>query len=505
MLGQYAYTPIGEHPRQRRWAAVVVLCSAASAILIFVAAPNLSGRPPLFSAWTARSERPETSTTPPSSLDFELYKIALSSRVGDSRFIREFVNQTIAHVDPNFDLGCGGVKINGYLMPFGPQLHWVESTILSNDPTPIEVWQQYFDDLNDGFAEFNAFMHNKITMFTSNLSQPLAALRHTGIPLMYRRSTGYSGAASPVRELAHVLFPIAGRAYELAAPVTEDILSETRSWPKWNDEANECPRAHRLDQNLDEYVDVYNTYVAEAPEVMAKWADERGYHPPMLALTTVAVTDKDLKLLEDTLFADLSSITGMTVIEELRSSACDVYRVPTVSSKAFRSPVRYVVNYRANEKLAANGDGRSVGDYNSYILSTHEAITASYESWAGWDHWLDQHIGLKYVGADVMGIADELNEDLVSRRLPVGQRTTADYGDERAVHWYTGYAGSMTWEYWVIGCATASINHAADVCACVPSNNDYMFFQEYGYNCTGLGDWYSNSANDGVKRGLEPS
>lgn len=119
-----------------------------------------------------------------------------------------------------------------------------------------------------------------------------------------------------------------------------------------------------------------------------------------------------------------------------------------------------------------------------------------------------QHIGLKYVGERASDIAATLNSVLSSRGLPVGQRTTADYGKKKAVHWYTGYGGSMTWEYWVSGCASYSVNNEADVCACLPANNDIMYYevrvsnlsfirenpaQESGDNCTDLGEWYSDS------------
>ena len=70
----------------------------------------------------------------------------------------------------------------------------------------------------------------------------------------------------------------------------------------------------------------------------------------------------------------------------------------------------------------------------------------------------------------------------------MGQRTTADYGAEKAIHWYTGYAGSMTWEYWVTGCPSYSTDSEADVCACHASNNDKIFLEETGTNCTLYGE-----------------
>ena len=155
-----------------------------------------------------------------------------------------------------------------------------------------------------------------------------------------------------------------------------------------------------------------------------------------------------------------------------------------MSAKGFRSPVRYVANALANAALAttdpATGEktGLTVEDYNSYIWKTHAEIAGSYDNWAGWDHWMDQHIGLKYVGSDSCAVSHQLNANLTARGVAVGQRTTADYGSEKAIHWYTGYAGSMTWEYWVTGCPSYSTDSEADVCACHASNNDKIFLED---------------------------
>ena len=84
--------------------------------------------------------------------------------------------------------------------------------------------------------------------------------------------------------------------------------------------------------------------------------------------------------------------------------------------------------------------------YNDYIQSAHSAITGSYADWAGWDHWLDAHIGLKYVGSEPCAHTDGEVRNLSLSSLSVGQRTTADYGSAKATHWYTGV--SLAWEYW---------------------------------------------------------
>ena len=67
-------------------------------------------------------------------LTFELYKHAISVRNGTAAEIRDFVNATISHLDPNYDLGCDDVKVNAYLLPYGPQLHWVDASALERPP-----------------------------------------------------------------------------------------------------------------------------------------------------------------------------------------------------------------------------------------------------------------------------------------------------------------------------------------------------------------------------------
>lgn len=405
MRKHYRYMPIGDHPPWQTTddsfiTRLLWLAGSVALVLFMITQPWRSLQPVIFtlsseSNTSIRNYDVSVDEAGARSRDFELYKVALSSRVGDSAWIRDFVNQTIALVDRNFDLGCDGVKVNGYLMPSGPQLHWVESPILSNDPTPIEEWQAYFEELNAGLAEFNALLHNKVSMFTTNLTLQVARFRELSVPLMLRRSSGYSGAASPVGELAHVLFPIAGRAYELMAPISDQEVKETRSWPEWSSDLDECPQAQRLDKNLDEYVAAYHSYVSEASSLMQSWANERGFFPPMLALVSVAIVSDDVEALNRTLFEDLSRIADIKTFTEddsrrIEAKECTVYRVPTVSSKGFRVPVRYIINNPANNRLVRESQGHSVGDYNSYINSTHRTITGGYRNWAGWDHWLDQ-------------------------------------------------------------------------------------------------------------------
>mmetsp|Transcript_19547 Transcript_19547/g.77765 ORF Transcript_19547/g.77765 Transcript_19547/m.77765 type:complete len:522 (-) Transcript_19547:72-1637(-) len=509
-----AYEPIGEAPRRPRWYFVATAVVVAAGVVVI--ATNLL---PAFTMRPSTAPKEEglvvvlheedddnsrrTGLVNTESSSWHLYKVAVAARVGDAGALRRFVNATLAYTYPDLDLGCGGVKVDAALLPAGPQLHWVESAVLASDPKPIAVWEAYFDDLNADMSRFNAFMHNKITMFTTDLAPFLVAFRAQNKTFLRRRSTTYAhGRASPIGQVAHVVFALAGRAYELVAPVAATNAYGDDAWPEWS--ASECEPAHRLDSDLDKYADAYDAYVRDAEPETAAWAAERGYYPPMFASVGVALgsistknqhtsDSDDLAAVNASLFPDLAAVAGLEAYLERQTATCAVYRLPTVSSKGFKGPVRYVVN-RAS---VVGGDGPvnnagvvGVAEYNAYVLATHKAITGAHADWAGWDHWLDQHIGLKYVGTETRAVAATLNARLVARGLPVGQRTTDTYGDEDAVHWYTGYPGPMTWEYWVPNCAWASTNHQADVCACTPENNDRLFYDATGRNCTDVGTWF---------------
>jgi hypothetical protein len=80
-------------------------------------------------------------------------------------------------------------------------------------------------------------------------------------------------------------------------------------------------------------------------------------------------------------------------------------------------------------------------------------------------------------------MADELNEYLGDAARPVGQRTTfPDLHD-----WYTGYPGSMSWEYNVQNCSYGSVNGDAEMCGCIAENNLKLWTDLYQESCPGDG------------------
>ena len=123
----------------------------------------------------------------------------------------------------------------------------------------------------------------------------------------------------------------------------------------------------------------------------------------------------------------------------------------------------------------------------------------SRDDWGGWSHWLDRHVGLKYVpGGDEDAACD------VSRRVSaalegraVAQRTAYDFGPAGELHWYVAY-GPTAVEYHVRECVAATTNGNAEVCMCAPTNND----ADYAALTGGL-SCYDPPANAGTTRGVD--
>merc|ERR1719198_2603505 len=142
-----------------------------------------------------------------------------------------------------------------------------------------------------------------------------------------------------------------------------------------------------------------------------------------------------------------------------------------------------------NNKKAPVGE-YSLEDYDKYIESVHLDYIAQTSkdggSWFNWDHWLDQHIGLKYqeTGEECRSMDREVRASIFSDSIPVGERR--DFAklttgiENHTTHYYTGYKGSIAWEM-NVQCSTD--DGAPDVCACLGANNDELFLQREGYSC----------------------
>ena len=71
----------------------------------------------------------------------------------------------------------------------------------------------------------------------------------------------------------------------------------------------------------------------------------------------------------------------------------------------------------------------------------HEEFANS--SWYGWDHMMDQHLGIWYDGEEesCLDLASLVRDGLESAGISVGERQESD-----AHEMYSGYGGTISWE-----------------------------------------------------------
>ena len=170
-------------------------------------------------------------------------------------------------------------------------------------------------------------------------------------------------------------------------------------------------------------------------------------------------------------------------VEESEGGKCAVAHATTVSTyTGFKLPLKYVYNAHVD----VHGP-KSVDDFNRYVANTHESVAGSYKAWAGWDHWLDYHVGLQY-GQEYNDAANrtsyEVNKRLLAGGVPVGQR----YETGGQMHWYSGFEGAITVEFCTVPNAAdmdgISENNEAEICTCRADNNLQQYEDDTGKNCT---------------------
>ena len=471
--------------RRRPWGAWAAAGLATTALASLGAAATLRGRRGPSAALNIVTGR--------GAYDWSVYKYTIPVGNASAAPLEDLASKIFGPVTVS-DLGCGGLKISaGTTASAGPRLHFVQSATLSNDPTPIDEWERYWVALHGDMTAWNGFMHSKATLFTTQFAKVLANLE-TKVPVMRRKSTGYTfdAAAHPdwTGDVAHALFPIRGRVYEVVGPATTAMEKAFKisDWETWG--ADECEAAHRLDDSLEDYASTFGAYSTgydEDDSQYADWAASTGYWPPMLAAVSTAVPEHFTKGVADgTLkLADaLADITSTALaLETVEAGACVVAHAATVSTyTGFKLPLKYVYNAKAQVR----GES-SVDDFNRYVANAHENIAGAYPDWAGWDHWLDFHVGLKYGqehNAAANATAQKANARLLGGDVPVGQR----YETGGEIHWYAGFEGALTVELCVkpntTDLAAASRNDLAEICTCRADNNLEQYVADTGTNCS---------------------
>ena len=141
-----------------------------------------------------------------------------------------------------------------------------------------------------------------------------------------------------------------------------------------------------------------------------------------------------------------------------------------------------------HNKLAPVGE-HTLADYDAYVEAVHEQYNGpdARADWFGWDHFMDQHVGLRYApsGAPCARAEAGARDSLRLSAVPVAERRQA--GAEasaglavNATHFYTGPKGSLAWE---LNLACSSDAAAPSVCTCDADNNDKLYLAQTGASC----------------------
>lgn len=185
--------------------------------------------------------------------------------------------------------------------------------------------------------------------------------------------------------------------------------------------------------------------------------------------------------------ADMGYFTAArTQTLDLGASVCRVKQLSW--SQMPYVTVKYVENNGASY-------GRySIEDYENNIRDAHAKYTSVDKEWFAWDHWLDQHVGIMssansrnddYIGVhetDIcLGQSRDITRHLQASDIPVGLRSESD-GSWNESHFYSGYHGSMSWEY-LLYCQEYHGNKIPNVCTCIGENNDIKYEAETGKAC----------------------
>uniref|UniRef100_A0A7S2AYI5 Uncharacterized protein n=1 Tax=Octactis speculum TaxID=3111310 RepID=A0A7S2AYI5_9STRA len=388
--------------------------------------------------------------------------------------------------DPE-DLGCDGLKVGCEVLIsqqttadetlHGFQLHMVDTPRFETytGGFTIDQWQTYFTELNGNMSEFNAFQHNKVTLFTTNLAVLQQKLESENEDYMARLSGDM---------YAHILIQINGRIYEVIGASTSEL--DLAKFKAWDD--SECKGAHVPIKPVSFYqnqvMELMSDWDDDAISRTAVFEEETGL-PPLLFVGVSVATDSLHSLKFDSLVTDSQRFANADWSfkhygEECVALTGEWPQMPGIS-------VKYVHNAEATQ-----GE-QTILTYESAVTKSHSEHLAPTGNWFGWDHWLDQHIGVRNTVYDpgdhkVMceRLSREITESLIHTEMPVGERLVMGGGGDKALnqtHIYSGYHGTLAWEY-NQQCYEWREESVPGICSCNAMNNDIAYFTETGVQCS---------------------
>ena len=395
------------------------------------------------------------------------------------------------------NLGCNGYKLtcsygSGNL---DKQLHYVvaprlKSEAVDDDNLGVDGWIRTIMDSFGDMDTYSPFMHDKLQLWVSDVDAKAKQLEHAGYKVMRRSSHALDSSINANTVVGHAMVPIQGKVWDFVGLLPSDDEALRLGFTAWV--AEECPLAHEVNIDLQ-------TLTRHENMTNASW---------------IAVSTSTSDIEGDGLSKVLGQFKDMTgaMVDVTKGKYCDVVSVHYYNlweqyeggSQGQQVYMKWVVNHAYQETKS----GHSVAQYEDYLAKVHErylqrpADKDESSRWRGWDHWLDQHVGLKYAGtshasllksppmsytddeitaydvtlqATCLTMATEMNEFLLDEKIWVGKRSLLTDGD----HYYTAQAGNTLAVEFNTECHYGQ-EGTTDICTCVAENSDNYALEMYG-------------------------
>lgn len=478
---------VEEPPRSRKaLAAVVVAATLAAGGVVATSSAGIA--PP---STTLQDKAPSTElawTDTDSSDGWYIYKVAYPGRNGTTEDLLTFMTDFSGGTDcETVNLGCDGYKITCTFV--NQQLHYVVAPTLTSEAVDgdgmgvdgwIDVAMETFGDM----SAFTAGMHDKLQLWTSSVRNKAFDLEKGGYKTMKRLSTTEAGV-----DVAHVMVAVGGKIWDFVGEARDLETLKKEGWTAWLDE--ECPKAHQVDD-----VNLQTLLALPKDDADTMW----------IAVTVgqgVSTSDPSLSDFK----ASLVDMTG-AIKTEYKANACEVTSFNYFNYEEQENGgglegenvfLKLVYNPSAQvfAKKLPSGEDATVKLYSDYVGRVHEKFLSrpadkdDAHRWRGWDHFLDQHVGIKYTGKSALQDdasalatkeqdlclvqAGKMNAKFLDEHTLVGKRFIQSDGD----HYYTGYTSSSMALEFNTECHYGAAG-TTDICTCDPQNSDTLAIDKFG-------------------------
>lgn len=458
-------------------AGLAIAILVASAVVFAKNKNGISSTMEAVSTGVSSSELTHNHSNDHAEYGWYMYKVAFPTANGTSDDAFDFMlHHSGGSTCEKVSLGCSGYKITctfgaNYLTgsDLDRQIHYVHAPALysqakENDEWGVDGWQTFVQESMGNLTDFSAFMHNKVQLFVGDIDTVIEDLESSGYNLMKRLSVyeveGTAGVA------AHVSTQVEGKIWEFVGFPGKN----TAGFTYWADA--ECPAAHKVDVNM-----------TKLSHLLVDHTQTKGLRRNSSLWISVHTAASDIESTDtQKIFTDLRELTG--AITSIHQS--DHCKVVTVSSTMNTDnldngaefgdivTMKYVQNNNF-QKVQVGKKLRSISDYEDYISRVHKKYLSKPEKlgkayhWRNWDHWLDQHVGLKWTESSGCHAKNQaVTERLLEDDEYVGKRAIHEDGD----HFYVGYEGTaMCIEY------NTECHHGkgeTNTCTCLKENSNEL-------------------------------